>query len=729
MKLSSPRRVQANALRLVLIASCLAAFTTTWLGGFATAGSTRSFLIDSADDFARGTLSGTSVLSSGKVVPSLRLERVALPAAFGSAIVVGPDEQLFIGTGDAGAIYRVRGQDVEVFAETGALVVTSLLRTERGSLFAGTLPGGRIFRISPAGDVSLFAELEGTEHIWQLAYHEGRQQLFAATGPEGRLYAIDAEGNAAVLHDAEVEHLLALALEGDALFVGSGEDARVLRFRLTADPIDFDVVHDFEADEVTALDVRHGIVAAAVNEFPEPPRVTKTKGRPARPKHGKGALYRIGRDARTEVVYRTDESHIAAVEVGDDGVLYAGLGQGGRVVRVSPDLQHAVWFEVDERQVLGLHLDDTPAYFTTGDGAALYRALPPDGETAHWTSEVLDAQFHARFGQLSWRGTGGFAVQTRSGNSETPDETWSDWSRPILTPGPVRSPAARFVQIRVAMSPASSERRRSVARQSVSQARPTSSANPAPSLFAVQLFYLPQNQRPRVGDVRLKPPSKNESKNKGPRSQASESSSRYNLTWSTTNTDGDSLRYRLRYRAEGRSFWRSMFGEDEVLTETEYVWETEGIPDGWYVVEVEASDEPNNPASLTLKSRARSEPLRIDNHAPELSLRLEGNHTVVGQARDTLGPIARLEYAINAGNYNLFYPLDGLLDTDTEPFELDLRRLNLSIEEAVSLGSAEKISISIRVTDAGGNLRTEELEVPRWGALRNIQSCCNAAQQ
>ena len=57
------------------------------------------------------------------------------------------DGAIYLGTGNDGRIYRLRGDVVERFAETGQLLVSALAIGEGGVLYAGTLPeGARVVR-------------------------------------------------------------------------------------------------------------------------------------------------------------------------------------------------------------------------------------------------------------------------------------------------------------------------------------------------------------------------------------------------------------------------------------------------------------------------------------------------------------------------------------------------------------------------------------------------------
>ncbi len=97
------------------------------------------------------------------------------------------------------------------------------------------------------------------------------------------------------------------------------------------------------------------------------------------------------------------------------------------------------------------------------------------------------------------------------------------------------------------------------------------------------------------------------------------------LTWEVENPDDDRLRYRLHFRNEAHSAWLPILREHELLEQTDYEWETRTLPDGYYRVRVEVSDEASNPLTFMKRSEAISGPLLVDNHGPEVSnLRVQG---------------------------------------------------------------------------------------------------------
>ena len=75
--------------------------------------------------------------------------------------------------------------------------------------------------------------------------------------------------------------------------------------------------------------------------------------------------------------------------------------------------------------------------------------------SGEFLSSVFDASRNATWGIASWNATlpagATLVVETRSGNSATPDATWSDWSA-VSSGSQVASPAGRYLQYRVRMT-------------------------------------------------------------------------------------------------------------------------------------------------------------------------------------------------------------------------------------------------------------------------------------
>ena len=688
-------RARAALLTTVVIATMVCGAWT------AHAVTTRNFEIDDQAGFAAGELARAAAFSDGTVHASVDVRRLPLadtPVAWSMARAA--DGTTYIGTGNEGKIWRLRGDVLAVFAATGQLVVSSLALADDGTLYAGTLPEGKIYAIDTRATAPVvpreLVRPAGAEHIWALVWDTRRHSLFAGTGPEGKVFAVSPQGQADVWLDSEASHIMSLALDADgALYAGTSDGALVLKITAAGRS---EVLFDLPGTEVDALVVSAGNLVAAANEFQEAPGAgaapsnpmpaTGARSAPPRPRSGKGKIFRLDQDGRADLVLASDDGHFTSVELADDGTIYAGAGKDGRIHRVLPDRSTATWIDVDERQVLAIDLVSNDPLFLTADVAAVYRVVPGTPANAEWTSKVLDAGFRARFGQLDFRGEGTLALQTRSGNTERPDTTWTEWSAAASAPGPVRSRAARYLQVRARLGTSASV------------------------LRSVTAYYLPQNQRALVRDVTM-------AAHGAPARPAGDAaataaaddvpapSTQYRVAWKIENPDGDRMRFRLAFRSETRAsgdagVWREVFRESEIYTRLEHTWETSGVPDGWYRLRVQATDELSNPAPYVLNHTAESGPVLVDNHAPRIDGLAQSGNSVRGRAIDDASPIAKLEMSVDGGEWRMFFPDDDLLDTQAEAFAIDLGTLGVP---------AGAHLLVVRATDSGGNSVSTDVSV------------------
>ena len=299
-----------------------------------------------------------------------------------------------------------------------------------------------------------------------------------------------------------------------------------------------------------------------------------------------------------------------------------------------------------------------------------------------WTSKVLDAGIRAHFGRLFWRATGPIEMSTRTGNTQVPDKTWSDWSAPLAAPGKVTSPAARFVQVRSRF-----------ARDSgaiVSQ---------------VTLPFVTDNLRAVVTSVDVVPKNATPvAKTRSPPRVASPNATRASIkvSWKVDNPDGDALRYRLSYRLDGQNTARDITRPDEPLTKTELDWDTASLPEGTYRLRVEASDEAANPPDRTFRHALESSAFVIDNTPPVFrSLAAQGRR-IHGDAVDAVGPIARIDISVDGrSDWHPYLPIDGVFDESVEAFDFD-------VSPFVPTGNH---LVAVRVFDQAGNSVVRDVEV------------------
>lgn len=663
---------------------------------------TRTFQLDNTERLGGGESKGVVIGADGVIKPGFALGSVPVADA-GSVMstLTLADGSVLLGSAPNGKIYKISGDAVSVYAETGSMAVTALAEGPGGSVLAATLPDGKIFKIQ-GGKASLLSTVKDAS-LWALV--STKEGIFAAGGGDqkGAVYKIEASGGNSVYFQSEEQHLVSLAAFGGELFAGSSGKSVLYRIK---GPGKGSVLADFPGQEVKGIAVRETsaagnkksapqlyVIANDYPEPPEPPRRNPSAGRSQpgpsnapRPKPGKGALFKVDLSGRSEKLMAHNDTHYLALSLDDKGLAYVGAGVEGRVYSV--DDAHAVSqvADTDERQIVAIALPSgkNAGFVAASDPVVFHRIKAPSGDEASWTSKVLDAQMPARFGTLSFRGNGKMELSTRSGNTKTPDTTWSDWSAAIRGPAKIVSPAARYLQVRARFS-----------------------GDPSATLSEITVPFVTENARAIVTEANVdtktfftKEPASSvpSTGNEAPKANA-----KMKLSWKVDNPDADALRYRIAFRKEGQLTWRDILRADETLTKTDYEWDTSVLSEGRYRVKVEASDELANPPETTERHSLTSESFVIDNTPPVIEKAvLEGGKLKV-IAKDGISPIARIEVAVDGRpDFRPLTPSDGLFDSVSETAEGAL---------ALLAGSGRHLFF-VRVVDASGNATTREVEGP-----------------
>ena len=157
-----------------------------------------------------GKSDGVSVTTEGKVVLAPKLEEIFdTEDLYVWSLVIDNKNNIYIGTGNNGKIYRVSSAgDSTLFAELPELEIFALAINNKGEIFAGTSPGGIIYKITAPNDTTRFFET-GEDYIWALKFDKGGN-LLAATGSEGKLYRISPNGKGEIIYDSSEQHIMSL---------------------------------------------------------------------------------------------------------------------------------------------------------------------------------------------------------------------------------------------------------------------------------------------------------------------------------------------------------------------------------------------------------------------------------------------------------------------------------------------------------------------------------------
>ena len=260
---------------------------------------TSTWTVETYQQFDAGDATNAFITSTGELRPGWDTKRTALEGdAVWSALKLN-DGSVLLGSDAGGAIFRVQGDaSKKLVAIPGAIAVVSLTQTTDGTVWAGAMPGNKLWKIDVgAGKATAGPQLgkdaKDVETIWALA--SSGNTVYAGTGPSGKLYAITG-GSAKEVFDTDDKRVTAVTVTSDGkVWFGTSERALVFRY----DPKDQKAraMADFAGNEVSSLaPYRDGVVAAAndLAEQPAPQGKTPAQVEAAeKPNAGKGQAAKL----------------------------------------------------------------------------------------------------------------------------------------------------------------------------------------------------------------------------------------------------------------------------------------------------------------------------------------------------------------------------------------------------------------------------------------------------
>jgi hypothetical protein len=671
------------------------------------------FWISSAPgDYAKAEAQGVLVMGDGSLTLGFetREEKSDSAAVYWAAAML-PDGSVALASGHSGQVDRwTAGRGIQPWVRVGAGQVFCLAR-DGNDLLAGTGPDGRVYRITARGDTTLWART-GERYVWSLV--KGPRAWYAATGTRGRLLSIEA-GRVRTVFDSDESNLVSLVSDGDGgVFAGGDSQGKIVH--VTSRGV-VSTVLDASENEIRALALGAdgALYAGALSATATPEDDRDDEPKPAKAPSGRSVLYRIVPDSVAAQLWSSPQPMIFALAArgGAEPHVLVATGNRAGLYRVDPRGRGSLLLAPANGQLTAIALDEAQnAYVVASNPGALFRVSAQTPSRGTLTSAPLDARRYARFGLLRWHGEargGSVRLETRSGNTDPPDSTWSRWSGGSGSDGfRVSSPPARYLQWRIGLE---------------------KGGGAGPRVESVELAYREQNLAPRVDELTVAPQGAGFREGEAtPRSEPVTQTLpggqrvEYQLRstdartlralpqwvrglrvvqWRGSDPNGDEPRFRLEFRREGENDWREIADE---LTATIYTWDTNGLRDGRYRVRVTASDAFDNPREDSRETQLESIPFTVDNTLPEvveLSATVAGGGVrVSGRARDQASALTRLEIAVDSEEWRELRPEGGLAG------EHELR-FNTTVPGLVPGDH----SVSVRAVDAAGNAATRAAPV------------------
>ncbi|MEO8072008.1 MAG: hypothetical protein ABI686_02065 [Acidobacteriota bacterium] len=686
--------------------------------------------VNTRAEVLRGDAKGVSINENGTITLAPKLTQIYnTEQSYVWSSAIDANGNAFLGTGSDGKIYKVDASGKSsLFYDTNELNVQALAIGKNGELYAGTSPDGKVYRISANGTAEVFFEPK-EKYIWSLAVlNDG--SLAVGTGENGKIYKVksaNATPESSLLFDTSETHIISLATDKQGnLYAGTDSNGLVLRFSPDGKPfalLDSNLreIHDIAVGADGSVYVLAVSDAASASKADTPvttPTPETTEANVATPtpeptpkslydlSTAKSAVYRILPDGGNDIIWNSPTVTAFSIAANPNGSgVFIGTSDKGRVYSVQNDGSETLLLQSDEGQISTLKSRGNQIYATSSNQGKLYRFGTETIADGSYESSVLNAKTNASWGRIWWRSTGNVVLQTRSGNTNKPDETWSSWSANYTDQKgtQVTSPKAKYLQWRAILknSAALSEVNisylaRNIAPEVLSiQILPTNIgllANPAvqidPNIELSGLnpvdFGLPPtfNVPPRKVYLR------------GARS----------LQWTAEDRNNDKLLYDVYYREVGETNFKLL---RENLEDNFFTIDGAALADGRYIFKIVAKDSPSNPVSLALTGERVSEPIDIDNTPPTIST--VGTPQIVGdkarisfEANDAASYLNRAEYSVNGGQWQAVFAADGISDSPKERYNLE-----------VPLKNVGEYTIALRVFDVNGNVGSARVVVKK----------------
>lgn len=710
------------------------------------------------DEFEKGLPQGVAIGSNGNLREGPGLTDILItPSTFVWSVSVDKNGTPFLGTGSPAAVLRGSLQkDAKPFAlfESHDVSVQVVRIGPDGSLYAATVPGGKVYKLDPnstskvdesslkvvfdmakaeasaANQADARSRESKSHYIWDMTF-DSAGKLYIAVGGPGAVYRIDPSSpdpKPELFFKSDEQHIRTLAWDGKGNLI-AGSDGSGLVYRISPQGKGY-VLYEAPRREITSVAVGADgtIYAASVGDKshnPLPPipvqgvgTITFTIVQPGSLQAANAStstpegteIYALSPDQSPRKIWSSKDDIVYALDSRPEGVL-AISGNRGHIFRIQENGDYADIAHVEAQQGLCLANLHDSVLIGTGNTGRLY-SLGKTGKH-EYASDVLDAGAYAQFGRVEVDpDSQNFEILTRTGNVEQParghgDWGWSDWQP--LKDGAVQSPAGRFLQWKAILRDGG-------------------------KLSGVGVNYLPVNAAPEIDDLVVVPGARLNAQAANPNQQtvnisfpsanqpvvipvdtgsantplpAIKDRTAVTVRWGAHDDNGDDLVYSLYLEGDGEKDWHLL--KDDI-TDKAYSFDAALIPDGGYRVKVLASDAPSHNPGEALTGAKVSDRFEIDTTPPVVSaLKAEPALAkcadapcpapvhVTFDAEDAASPIAHAEYSVDAGPWQYIDPVGKLSDSRREHYDFE-------IPSKVLEGKSGEHLITVRTYDRHENV-------------------------
>jgi hypothetical protein len=697
--------MRMNRATMILGAAALAAFSPAWADQPAAT-------FASFNDWIGSDLRGVRIDADGRLRLGPNLRRVAtLPEGAVWAAVSDGGAGVYLSAGTEGRLFHYLGGTLKPLAQVKGGIVFAMARLGQDLVVAPS-GEGKLFRVTPAGDVKPFADIEA-RLVWGLAVD--RTEVVAAGGGEKGAVLIRArEGGSRKLAELPEETAFTcLAPDGrGGYYLGTHGRGLLLRWGGAAGGERLETLLATGTEEVRALAVDQGRVfvgaTSGLGGKLAAGALERREGYLADPNGGAhSAVIELDPDRVPRTLWQSGKSQLFALALWNNQVL-VGTGNRSRLFAIPMDPKARAANPFSALDDLGT--GQATAFLRMGSDLLVVGSNPGElhllneSQATEGTidSRVLKARPLADWGRAYLEaetpsGTG-VTLQARTGATETPDGTWSNWTPPLRSGERSGQAPARFAQFRLKLT--------------------SSRGGATPAVESVRIHWANRNLAPMWEDVEILPPGVVVTRTAPPDdigierlpmeaqklipalgyAGAEKRSFRRGaqaFLFKASDPNGDQLRFRIRLLPETgaplelESDWPERF----------FTFDTLVVPDGRYRLEVTATDAPSQAFNAALTATWRTPAFTVDHTPPAIAALTavpEGDGVRVKfLARDETSVIKEAALSADGDGWLEIVPEDGVFDAREKSFSVLVPRDRIK-------GSR----VLVRITDAKNNEQT-----------------------